>query len=311
MSRLPGRWVWGLLTLVGANVIATVLLRFPWESTLQTLEHVSIPLLLAALCVNLLSPLAKGWAWHYLLQAIAPHRWRSAQEANLVGTAVNSVAAGVTGEAARVSYIVAHDHVPVRPAVLSVVWSRVVEGLGLALFLVLAPFVLDLPPTLRGLQIGGGVALAAVLIASRFRGWDDVIVRLPPGIRAGAAELANMSVEGRLITPTLLALLSWTAEWATYHLALRAAHLPVSFEASFTALIAANVGGLIRITPGNVGVLQAAVVGALVPFGIATEDAIAAGVALQAIQVLPILALAVAVAGRAGLGRLARESPPL
>ena len=64
-----------------------------------------------------------------------------------------------------------------------------------------------------------------------------------------------------------------------------------------------NVGGLIRVAPGNVGVLQAAMVGALLPFGIAAEQAVAGGLALQAIEVLPVLALALAVAGRAGLAR--------
>jgi hypothetical protein len=45
-------------------------------------------------------------------------------------------------------------------------------------------------------------------------------------------------------------------------------------------------------------------VGALLPFGIDAEQAVAGGFALQAIEVLPILALAVAIAGRAGLAAL-------
>ncbi len=82
----------------------------------------------------------------------------------------------------------------------------------------------------------------------------------------------------------------------------------MTYAASFTALIAANVGGLLRVTPANVGVMQAALVGALVPFGVSAEQAIAGGVALQAIEVLPVLAIALAFAGRAGLARLI--SPP-
>jgi len=62
-----------------------------------------------------------------------------------------------------------------------------------------------------------------------------------------------------------------------------------------------NVGGLIRVTPANVGVMQAALVGALVPFGVAADQAVAGGLALQAIEVLPVLALAFAVAGWTGL----------
>ncbi len=301
----PGvaRWVWGAATVAGLVAVSVLLLRFPWRTTVQTLEAVNAALLATALLINLVSPLAKGWAWHLLLAPVAPNRWWVAQEANLIGTAVNSVAAGVTGEAARISLIVQRDAVPLRAAVLSVVWTRAVEALGLALFLVLAPFALHLSRTLRGLQLGAGVALVAVLAVSRLRGWQGLIARLPASLRAGAAELAEMSWGGRLIAPTALALVSWAAEWATYHLTLRAVHLPVSYAASFTALIAVNVGGLIRVTPGNVGVLQAAMVGALLPFGIAAEQAVAGGLALQAIEVLPVLALTLAVAGRSGLVR--------
>jgi len=299
----PGvaRWAWGVATLAGLVAVSVLVLRFPWQHTFQVLAAVNVGLLATALLINLLSPLAKGWAWHLLLQPVAANRWWVAEEANLIGTAVNSIAAGVSGEAARISLIMRRDTVPLRPAVLSVVWSRGVEALGLGLFLVLAPLVLELPAPLRGLQIGAGAALVAALALTRVRGLGDLIAKLPASLRAGAAELAEMSWGGRLIAPTALALVSWAAEWATFHLTLRAVHIPASYAASFTALIAVNVGGLIRVTPANVGVMQAALVGALVPFGVAADQAVAGGLALQAIEVLPVLALAFAVAGWTGL----------
>src|SRR5438034_6398399 len=51
----------------------------------------------------------------------------------------------------------------------------------------------------------------------------------------------------------------------------RATHVPVSLAASFTALIAANLSGLLRPTPANVGVTQAALVVGLLPFGRSEE----------------------------------------
>ena len=314
MTRAAWRWLWAFVTMAGLIAVSVLLFRFPWASTMEALEEVDVGLLATALVINLISPFAKGWAWHVLLKSVAPNRWWTAQEANLLGTAVNSLAAGVSGEAARISYIAHRDHVPLRPAVLSVVWSRGVEALGLALFLVIAPFALRLSQTLRALQIAAGVALVAVLAASRVRGWQGLLSRLPAALRAGAEDLAEMSWAGRLIMPTALALLSWAAEWATFHLAFRAVHMPVSYAASFTALIAVNVGGLVRITPANVGVMQAALVGALMPFGIDADQAVAGGLALQAIEVLPVLALALPVAGRAGwrtlLGRAAETPGP-
>src|SRR5439155_476023 len=102
---------------------------------------------------------------------------------------------------------------------------------------------------------------------------------------------------GRLVWPTAFALYNWAAQWSTYHLVLRATHVPVSSAASFTALIVVNLGGLLRPTPANVGVTQAALVVGLLPFGVAPEHAVAAGLALQGLQVLPVLFLGAMVTG--------------
>ena len=116
---------------------------------------------------------------------------------------------------------------------------------------------------------------------------------------------------GRLIAPTALAMVNWVAQWGSYYLVLRATHIAAPPAASFTALIAVNLGGIVRFTPANVGVMQAAMAGALLPFGIAAEHGVAAGLALQAIQVLPILAFGLAIAGRSGLKRLLAEERDL
>jgi uncharacterized membrane protein YbhN (UPF0104 family) len=58
-----------------------------------------------------------------------------------------------------------------------------------------------------------------------------------------------------------------------------------------------NLGGLFRLSPGNVGVTQAAMIVSLLPFGVPAQQSLAAGVALQAIQILPVLALALLLMG--------------
>jgi uncharacterized membrane protein YbhN (UPF0104 family) len=104
------------------------------------------------------------------------------------------------------------------------------------------------------------------------------------------------------------ALVNWVVQWATYDLVLRAAGLALPVSASLVALLAVNIGGVGRLTPGNLGVTQAAVVAALLPYHVAAERAVAAGLALQAIQVLPILGLAAALVGWSGLRRLMSAS---
>src|SRR5437764_245848 len=254
-------------------------------------------LLASALDANLSSPVAEGWGWHLVLNPVAPHRWRHAQEANVVGAAVDDLSVAVAGEAARVHVIAQRAGVPIAAAVSSVVWTRLAEALALAGFLIMAPSLLQLEPWLRALQVGVGLALVVVLLLAWARGWSWLVEQLPPRLGARLAVLRPMGRGGRLLLPTLFALYNWATQWATYHLVLRATHVPVSLAASFTALIAANLSGLLRPTPANVGVTQAALVVGLLPFGVAPEQAVAAGLALQGLQVLPVLLLGAMVTG--------------
>ena len=273
------------------------LLAFPWRATWTALLEAN-PLILALACVvNLSSLVAKGWAWHLILKPVAPHSWRVAQAANLVGAAVNNLAVAVVGEAARVRLIAQRAGVPVEAAVWSVVWTRVAEALALALFLVMAPSVLQLDRWLRVVQVGAGMALGVVLLLAWARGWSWLAEQLPAKARARMVVLGSMGKGGRLFVPTLLGLCNWGTQWATYHLVLQATRVPVTPAASFTALIAANLSGLLRPTPANVGVTQAALAVGLLPFGIAPEQAVAAGLALQGLQVFPVLALGAMVTG--------------
>src|SRR5204863_307968 len=140
-----------------------------------------------ALAVNLSSLVAKGWGWHLILKPVAPHSWRVAQEANLVGAAVNDLSVAVAGEAARVHLIVQRGGVPAGAAVSSVVWTRVAEGLALALFLVMAPSVLQLEPWLRGVQPAVGLALVVGLLLAWGRGWASLADRLTISVRSRRA----------------------------------------------------------------------------------------------------------------------------
>jgi len=291
------RWLWWLIGLLGAGFALKFLTGFPWRVTFTTLLGANLWLLAIALGANLSSLVAKGWGWHLILKPAAPHPWRVAQEANLVGAAVNTLSVAVAGEAARVHVIAQRGGVPVATALSSVVWTRVAEALALALFLVMAPSLLQLEPWLRAGQVGVGLTLVVVLLLAWARGWAWLADQLPASIRSRLTVLRTMGRGGRLLWPTVLAVYNWAAQWATYHLVLRATHVPVSLAASFTALIAANLSGLLRPTPANVGVTQAALVVGLLPFGVAPEQAVAAGLALQGLQVLPVLLLGAMVTG--------------
>lgn len=291
----------GIVILLGAGALAWLLLRFPWSGIVAALARPAGLPLAGAVLTHLSSFLWKGWACHRLARASAACRWTTAQEATLLGAAVSTVAPSVTGEAARIRYMMSQDGVPGGVATASVAWSRVGEALGLALFLILAPFLLQLPPVLRGIQWMAGVGLAVALAGV----WSHRLIRvshlLPRPARSFVAALSAMGSPRRLVGPTLFSLLNWGTQWATFHLALLAVHAPTTLAASFTAVVVANIAGLARLTPGNVGVLQASVAGALLPFGIHADLAVAAGLVLQAIQTLPVLVLAIVLVGWKGV----------
>src|SRR5256886_3587289 len=123
-----------------------------------------------------------------------------------------------------------------------------------------------------------------MLLLAWARGWSWLAEQLPAALAARLAALRTTGRGGRLLAPTVFALYNWAAQWATYHLVLRATHVPVSLAASFTALIVVNLSGLLRPTPANVGVTQAALVVGLLPFGVAPEQAGAGGLAVAGVQ---------------------------
>jgi uncharacterized membrane protein YbhN (UPF0104 family) len=304
------RWAKRALVAIGLLVAAYALRRFPWQATLAALLGADAVLLAVALAINLASLLAKGWAWHLLFRPAVRGRWQVSQEANLVGSAVNSLSVSVVGEAARMHYVTSHDGVPPATVAASILGSRAVEALGLALFVLGMPLLGSLPPLVRWIQIGAvlSLVLAVVTLILRGRGRRKPPRFLPRVVRSMLVALVDMGSLRRIAVPTLLAVASWITQWGTYHLVLLAIGVSVTPAASVTALIITNIGGLLRITPANVGVTQAAMTVSLLPFGVPPEQAVAAGLALQGIQVLPVLALAMALVGWKGLRQEAAGS---
>ena len=113
MTAHRWRWLWWPAGLIGVALALKFFAGFPWRVTVAALFAADPWLLAVALVVNLSSLVAKGWAWHLILKPVAPHTWRAAQEANLVGSAVNDLSVAVAGEVARVHLIAREAGVPV------------------------------------------------------------------------------------------------------------------------------------------------------------------------------------------------------
>lgn len=284
MSRRA--WITTLLALVSGIFAVRFGLTFPWTRTLKALARSDWTLLAGGAAANIGSLAARGAAWYLLLRRFGAPRPSSAVVATFVGAAVNSVSVSLSGEAARAQFVSGRDGIPFRDAVVSLVMTRLVEAVGLIVFLSVA--LLAVPPWPSAPLLGPAVVLvlAALTMAYCVVPWN----------RRGVAGAV------------MLTAVSWLGQWLSYHWSIEAVHIRVTPAASLAALVVSNVAGLLRLTPGNVGVVQGSLIVVLRGFHISVADALAAGLALQAIQVLPILVIGMAIAGRGGLRRLATAS---
>lgn len=252
-------------------------------------------LLVGAGAVSILSLMAKGSAWHLLLRRLTPIRAGTAQVATLLGAAVNSISVSVSGEAARAQTAKSRDGVPFGLAAASLVASRVLEALGLVVFLAAALIILPMWPGARSIGFILVAVAATVIVGYHLlprRRWHPALVRMTATGPWGLA------------APLILATLSWVVQWLTYHWSFVATGAAVTPAVSLAALVMANIAGILRLTPGNIGVLQGSLVLGMQAFEMPPANALAAGLALQAVQVIPVLLIGLAIMGRQGLKQL-------
>ena len=294
MKRRHWLWIVGLILIIAALHYAA---RFPWNDTWATLAGADWALLAAAGAINLLSLAAKGWAWQLLVRPFGALTFRTAQSATFAGAAINAIGVAMSGEAGRIHLASSRDGIPVGLITRSVVASRIVEAAALGIFLL--GVVAGVTSEHGWRLLGGGVLLIGGALG---------LLRWLPWLRPGRGEGAAPGwTTAQLAAPLAINVGSWGLQWATYHCSIVATGALISPSLSVLALVLSNVGGLLRLTPGNVGVVQGAVVLGLRPAGIEASRAVAAGLALQAVQVLPVLLVGVGLLGGHGMRELARR----
>jgi uncharacterized membrane protein YbhN (UPF0104 family) len=290
-------WITAVLVLIASPFAVRFASTFPWSQSLNALAGSDWLLLAAACAGNVLSLAAKAGSWHLLLRPLGPSSLSTAQAATFVGAAVNSISVSVSGEAARAQLVASRSGIAFGPAVASLVLTRIVEAMGLLVFLALALLVVPLwpgAPTV-GLAL---VGTAAVL---------TLVFRLVPWSRWKAPVFSMVAPgnHGSLVGATALAVANWILQWFAYHWCIAATHTPTTAALSLATLVMANLAGVFRLTPGNIGVLQGSLILGMGAFEIPPANALAAGLALQAVQVIPVLLIGLAIVGARGFRQLA------
>jgi uncharacterized protein (TIRG00374 family) len=300
-------------------VAALLLVRFArsvdWRETWAALRGASPALLLLATLCNLTSLLVRGSRWALFLRGAGVRDTPLALRGAVVGSGLNNVLPASGGDAARVLLVARESGMARSRIAATVALDRVVDALVYLGLLAIAPHVVPLPGMLERWGRIAGIAFAVTIAVAlpllvradrrRKRG-----VSAPEALPDGAPLRARMQstlahfihalaeiVGAKRLVPALaLSLASWALQLATYHYTARAAGLDASPVASGAAMLAVNVAFTFPVTPGNVGVFQVIYALVMGAFGLPGGRAIAVALMIQAVQVLPVTALALGLA---------------
>lgn len=304
------RWVVGLLVLAALGFAVHFGFTFPWAPTLEALKTSNWLLLSAAALAHLVSLAVKGTEWYVFLRRLAPVRFATAQLATFVGAALACISVSVSGDVARAKVVATRGEASMSEAVGSLILARFVEIMSLLVFLAVALIAAPPFPSASLIGLGLGLVTGAVFLGYRRLPWARIRSRTLGPWRGPLVEMVASTDRIGMVAAVLLACFNWLLQWAAFHWTIAATHTPAHMSVSLTALVAANAAGLLRLTPGNFGVLQGSMILAMEQFGIPLASALAAGLALQAVQVLPVLAIGIGLTGMKGLAQLLRKSTP-
>jgi len=261
--------------------------------------------LLAALALMVASLLARAGAWHAILRASLPVAatvtGRTAARATAIGVLMSATLPARLGELSR-AVVVSHRLGGVRarlPLVAGTIVSQ--TALNVAALALLGTVVVarttafsDTGDRIALATLAPGAALAALMAVTAML-HARCRARIPAGVarRLGArlAELGGgLAVfrSPRLGGPAVaLQLLAWGLQLLAGYVVLVAFALEdrLGLGGAAAILLAVNVAGVLPLLPANVGVFQAACIFVLAAYGVGYADALAYGIALQALEV--------------------------
>lgn len=304
------RWV-----LTGAIIVFLVIFArtVDWASAWSSIRNASLPLLAAAIGINFLSIVFKSIRWWLFLRAAGSCSFGLALRATVAGAGLNNVLVANGGEAARVVFVSRTTGIPSSTVLATLALERLFDPVGFVILLVYGIVVFSLPPSLERWRLPAElllVVIAGLLTwfvyssrnakASQVRKEREQAVgmwaRLKAYLSGFAFSTRTLTSGPRFLAALVLSMLSWMCQVLTFEYAANAAHVDMPHAASLAALLAINLGLLIRATPGNVGFFQFVFALATEPFGIERNAAIAVSLLIQTLQIIPTTVLGVALA---------------
>jgi uncharacterized protein (TIRG00374 family) len=296
---VPAR-TWVRLALVApllAGAVALFLWRGPsWSKVAEAFTLVSWRWVVVAIAFNLVSVVARAFAWETVIhQAMPPPRpsFPLVFSAFSIGLFANAVLPGRIGELARVAVLT--RKVPNRrgawATLIGTVFAHRVFDLVPVLLLVVYVLLTARIPhwaiTSLTAAVGVGIGLFTFALASARRHHREPLSGLGP-----VRQLVTMARHGLGVmhAPVAAAVaigfqfLGWGCQLLAVYTAMRAFDIHAPLPAAGLVLVLMNVATIFPLWPGNVGLLQAAIALPLLQYGVDYARGIAYGFGLQAIE---------------------------
>ncbi len=295
---------WGLTTLI--IVFLVMFARtIDWAAAWGAMRAASLPLLAAAIVANLVSLAIKGIRWWLFLKPAGAPSLGLATRATLAGCGLNNIVVANGGDAARVVFVTRATGLPSSTVLATVALERLFDPVGFMILLVFGIIAYPLPNSLERWGIPAQAALVAILAAliwfvhtsrrstasvamHHWGGASGFFGKARAYLRGFAASTRYLTSGPRFAGALLISMIAWALQVATFHFAAAAANVSLPPAAVIAALLATNLGLIIRATPGNVGFFQFVFAVVVAPFGIQRSDAVAVSLLIQTVQIIPV-----------------------
>ena len=284
-----------------------------WHAAWSSMRHASLPLLAAAIGVNLLSVIIKAIRWWLFLRPIGITSLPLALRATIAGAGLNNILIASGGDAARVVFVSRASGVSSSTVLATMALERLFDPIGFVFLLVFGVIVFELPAQFEAWKTPAEILLVVIVLLLVFFVYATRRMKPEhvPDRRAKPRTLKDkirvyfttfgrtagrLATGPRFVAAILLSLASWACQLWTFQLAAAAAHVSMPVAGSLACLLAINVGLILRATPGNVGFFQFAYALMAGQFGVSRDNAIAVSLLIQTLQILPLTLLGVALA---------------
>ena len=248
--------------------------------------------LVLALGLEVARLIARAVIWRVSLHVEPPVPFGKLVRYTMAATSASMFTPARAGEALRPWLLRQEHQIPFHQSIGVALGEKVLDGLSLLVLVIPLPWLVPALPAWAARTIQG---LAVVTVPGLALSWWIARRRSDPGKIALFFGQIRILREPRTLALAFVACFAgWCLDLTALYATMRAVGLRPGAGAAAFVLLVINVALLVPATPGNLGALEAAAVLAMQILDIDRAAAVAVGVLYHAVQLVPLVAFAIA-----------------